>query len=41
MLAALKGVIEGYKSLHTQAGILQYNVSIGNLLINEEDDNPS
>jgi len=41
MLAALEGVIEGYESLHTQAGILQCDVSIGNLLMNEEDDNPS
>jgi len=41
MLATLEGVIKGYKSLYTQAGILQYNVLIGNLLMNKEDDNPS
>ena len=41
MLAALEGGIKGYKSLHTQAGILQRDISIGNLLMNEEDDNPS
>ena len=41
MLTALKGGIEGYESLHTKAGILQRDVSIGNVLLNEEDDNPS
>jgi serine/threonine protein kinase len=41
MLAALEGGIEGYESLHTQAGILQRDISTGNLLMNEEDDNPS
>ena len=41
MLAALEGGIEGYESLHTQAGILQRDILIGNLLMNEEDDNPS
>jgi len=43
MLAILKGSIKGYKSLYTQAGIIQleYNISIGNLMINKEDKNPS
>lgn len=41
MLAALEGCIEGYESLHTRAGMLQCDISIGNLMMNEEDDNPS
>lgn len=41
MLATLEGCIEGYESLHTQAGMLQCDVSIGNLIMNEDDDNPS
>ena len=41
MLAALEGCITGYESSHTQAGMLQRDVSIGNLMMNEEDDNPS
>jgi len=41
MLAALKSCIKGYKSLYMCAGIIQYNVSIGNLIMNGEDDNPS
>lgn len=41
MLAALEGCIEGYESLHTQAGMLHRDVSIGNLMMNEEDSNPS
>ena len=41
MLTTLEGSIKGYKSLYTQASILQRDILIGNLLINEEDDNPS
>ena len=41
MLAALEGCIEGYESLHTQAYMLQRDVSIGNLMMNEEKNNPS
>ena len=41
MLAALEGCIEGYESLHTQAGMLQCDVSLGNLIMNEDDGNPS
>ena len=41
LLAALEGCIEGYESLHTEAGMLQRDVSINNLMMNEEDDNPS
>lgn len=31
----------GYESLHTKAGILQGDVSTGNLMMNEDKDNPS
>jgi serine/threonine protein kinase len=41
ILAALEGGIEGYESLYTQAGIIQCDISIGNLIMNEEDNNPS
>jgi hypothetical protein len=41
LLAALEGCIEGYKSLHTQAGMLQRDISPSNLMVNEEDDNRS
>src|SRR2546423_7225316 len=41
MLAAFEGCIVGYKSLHESAGILQRDVSINNLMMNEEEDNPS
>jgi len=41
LLAALEGCIEGYESLHTGAGMLQRDVSINNLMMNEEEDNPS
>lgn len=41
MLAALEGCIEGYESLHTRTGMLQSGISIGNLMMNEDADNPS
>ncbi|KAL2005522.1 hypothetical protein VTN00DRAFT_2733 [Thermoascus crustaceus] len=41
MLAALEGCIEGYESLHIRAGILQGDVSASNLMMNEEQYNPS
>lgn len=41
LLAALVGCIEGYESLHMLAGILHSDISIANLLMNEDDDNPS
>ncbi|KAF2001283.1 hypothetical protein P154DRAFT_596918 [Amniculicola lignicola CBS 123094] len=41
LLAALEGCIEGYESLHTRAGLLQCDISPNNLMMNEEDDNPS
>ncbi|KAF1362355.1 hypothetical protein EJ07DRAFT_163618 [Lizonia empirigonia] len=41
LLAALEGCIEGYESLHTQADMLQRDISPNNLLVNEDEDNPS
>ncbi|KAI9777131.1 MAG: hypothetical protein M1839_009087 [Geoglossum umbratile] len=41
MLAALEGNIEGYESLRSLTGIIQSDVSIGNLMMNEQEDNPS
>ncbi|KAL3428936.1 hypothetical protein BDV09DRAFT_190559 [Aspergillus tetrazonus] len=40
MLAALEGCLEGYKSLYTKTGLLQGDISIGNLLMNEENESP-
>ncbi|XTI96187.1 hypothetical protein V2W45_1475024 [Cenococcum geophilum] len=34
-----QGSIKGYESLYTWAGIIQYNILIGNLIINKEDNN--
>jgi hypothetical protein len=41
LLAQLEGCINGYESLHVRADMLQCDISPNNLLINEEDDNPS
>jgi hypothetical protein len=41
LLAAMEGCIDGYESLHTQAGMLQCDISPNNLMINEDDNNPS
>jgi hypothetical protein len=41
LLAALEKCIEGYESLHQKAGMLQCDISPGNLMINEEEDTPS
>ncbi|KAJ6279021.1 hypothetical protein J3E71DRAFT_368428 [Bipolaris maydis] len=41
LLSALEGCIDGYESLHTRAGMLQCDISPNNLMINEEDDDPS
>ncbi|KAF2475021.1 uncharacterized protein BDR25DRAFT_301533 [Lindgomyces ingoldianus] len=41
LLGALESCIEGYESLHTRAGMLQCDISPNNLMMNEEDDNPS
>ncbi len=40
LLAALEGCIEGHESLH-KAGFLHRDISINNLMINEDDGNPS
>ncbi|KAI9770976.1 MAG: hypothetical protein M1840_002680 [Geoglossum simile] len=41
MLAVLEGNIKGHESLRDLTGTIQSDVSIGNLMINEEKDNPS
>ncbi|KAE8361713.1 hypothetical protein BDV27DRAFT_166717 [Aspergillus caelatus] len=41
LLRALENCIEGYQSLHTKAGLLQGDVSTGNLILNEDVGNPS
>ncbi|OBS17101.1 hypothetical protein FPOA_12378 [Fusarium poae] len=40
LLAAFERCIEGHESLH-KAGLLHRDISINNLMINEDDDNPS
>lgn len=40
LLAALEGSIEGHESLHN-AGLLHRDISVNNLVINEDDGNPS
>ncbi|KAJ5987637.1 hypothetical protein N7522_011885 [Penicillium canescens] len=40
LLAALEGCIAGHQSLH-EAGILHRDISINNLMINEDKENPS
>ncbi|EXK77771.1 hypothetical protein FOQG_17540 [Fusarium oxysporum f. sp. raphani 54005] len=40
LLAALEHCIEGHESLH-KAGFLHRDISVNNLMINEDDDNPS
>lgn len=40
LLKAIEGCIKGHKSLYT-AGILHRDISTNNLMINEDDDNPS
>ncbi|KAH7115371.1 hypothetical protein B0J13DRAFT_209325 [Dactylonectria estremocensis] len=40
LLAGLEGCIEGHETLH-KAGFLHRDISINNLMINEDDDNPS
>jgi len=41
LLSAFEGCIDGHESLHDNAGILHRDVSINNLMMNEEKDNPS
>jgi hypothetical protein len=41
LLAAFEQCIEGYESLHTRGGMLQRDVSLNNLIVNEDDENPS
>lgn len=41
LLAGLEGCIDGHESLRTKAGILQRDISINNLMINEDEENPS
>ncbi|KAI5456214.1 kinase-like domain-containing protein, partial [Mariannaea sp. PMI_226] len=40
LLVALEGCIDGHESLH-KAGLLHRDISINNLMINEDDNNPS
>lgn len=40
LLSALEGCIEGHESLH-KAGFLHRDISINNLMINEDEENPS
>ncbi|RYC78653.1 hypothetical protein BFJ63_vAg18473 [Fusarium oxysporum f. sp. narcissi] len=40
LLAAFERCIEGHESLH-KAGLLHRDISVNNLMINEDDDNPS
>ncbi|KAH1744787.1 hypothetical protein KXW71_008254 [Aspergillus fumigatus] len=41
LLSALESCIEGYESLHTKAKFLQGDISTGNLILNDDDENPS
>lgn len=40
LLETLDGCIEGHESLYMEAGMLQRDISINNLMINEDDGNP-
>jgi len=41
LLAALERCIEGHESLRAKTGMLQRDISINNLMVNEDRDNPS
>lgn len=41
LLAGLEQCIEGYESLHSRGGMLQRDISLNNLMVNEDDENPS
>ncbi|KAH8733202.1 hypothetical protein GQ44DRAFT_669076 [Phaeosphaeriaceae sp. PMI808] len=41
LLTAMEACIEGYESLQTQANMLQRDISLNNLMVNEDSGNPS
>lgn len=41
LLAALEGCIIGYESLYKRVGMLQCDISLDNLIVNDDADNPS
>ncbi|KKZ65096.1 hypothetical protein EMCG_01336 [[Emmonsia] crescens] len=41
LLAGMEGCIKGYISLYEKAGLIQSDISPRNLLVNEDDNNPS
>lgn len=41
IFTALEGCIKGYEFLHTRTGMLQSDISVGNLIMNEDNDNSS
>ncbi|EFW13307.1 conserved hypothetical protein [Coccidioides posadasii str. Silveira] len=41
LLVGMEGCIVGYESLYSRAGLIQSDISPRNLLVNEDDDNPS
>ncbi|GLA56068.1 hypothetical protein AnigIFM63604_004245 [Aspergillus niger] len=41
LLSALESCIEGYESLHTRTGLLQGDISTGNLIVSDNEGNPS
>ncbi|EGE81746.1 hypothetical protein BDDG_04689 [Blastomyces dermatitidis ATCC 18188] len=41
LLVGMEGCIVGYESLYSKAGLIQSDISPQNLLVNEDDDNPS
>ncbi|KAH1971687.1 hypothetical protein KXV98_005361 [Aspergillus fumigatus] len=41
LLSALENCIKGYESLHTKVGFLQGDISTGNLILNDDEANPS
>ena len=40
LLAAFEQCIDGYESLRIKAGMLQRDISLINLMVNEDDENP-
>ena len=41
LLAGLEQCIEGNESLHSRGGMLQRDISLNNLMVHEDDENPS